>query len=191
MNQKIKYTYAEAYAVAMDLVSALSPFCDRITIAGSLRRRKTVVGDVEILYIGKQQTASDPNLLFGFTTENKADYKILSLETSGIFRRRLNVNGLTTYGLKNKLMVHCDSGIPIDLFSATEENWWNYLVCRTGPAESNIRIATAAKDKGFKWNPYGAGFSGRLHPNKIYPMRSEREVFEFVGLEYKEPWQRA
>lgn len=190
MNQKPKYSYAKAIMVAVDLVSALAPFCDRITIAGSLRRRKPVVGDVEILYIGKTQTARDPKTLFGFITENKADYKILSLETSGIFRRRLNVNGLETYGEKNKLMVHCSTGIPIDLFSATEENWWNYLVCRTGPAESNITIATAAKDKGFKWNPYGAGFSGRLHPDKIYPMYSEREVFEFVGLGYKEPWER-
>lgn len=36
------------------------------------------------------------------------------------------------YGSKNKLMRHRASGIPVDLFSATTANWFNYLVCRTG-----------------------------------------------------------
>ena len=31
--------------------------------------------------------------------------------------------------------------------------------CRTGPYASNIRIATAAKQRGWKWHPYGSGFS--------------------------------
>ena len=36
------------------------------------------------------------------------------------------------------------SGIPVDFFATTEEAWFNYLVCRTGPAELNTRIASAA-----------------------------------------------
>jgi DNA polymerase/3'-5' exonuclease PolX len=90
-------------------------------------------------------------------------------------------------------MRHVASGIPVDLFATTEACWHNYLVCRTGPAESNIRIAAAAKARGWKWNPYGEGFSrgGPLAgPEEARALRSEREVFEFVGLPYTEPEER-
>jgi hypothetical protein len=38
---------------------------------------------------------------------------------------------------KASLRIANRTGIPVDLFAATEDNWWNYLVCRTGPADSN------------------------------------------------------
>jgi len=91
------------------------------------------------------------------------------------------------YGRKNKLMLHRATGLPVDLFAATEDNWWNYLVCRTGPADSNMRICTAAQSKGWKWNPYGAGFS---RDGKVVAMTSEQEVFAFVGLPYTNPEHR-
>jgi hypothetical protein len=43
----------------------------------------------------------------------------------GILERRLNALGHETYGPKYKLMRHA-SGIPVDLFAATEESWFNY-----------------------------------------------------------------
>jgi hypothetical protein len=59
-------------------------------------------------------------------------------------------------------------GIPVDLFTATEDNWWNYVVCRTGPYASNIRIAQEARKSA-----------------------SEEEVFTFVGPPYALPWERS
>lgn len=46
------------------------------------------------------------------------------------------------WGEKNKLAVHVRTGIPVDFFAATEANWWNYLVCRTGGEQNNIAIAS-------------------------------------------------
>jgi len=86
------------------------------------------------------------------------------------------------------LAVHVGSGIPVDFFTATEENWFNYLVCRTGSAENNIEIAKAAQAKGWMWQPYGKGFidkSGEWHQPK-----SEEEVFTLVGLPYLAPKDR-
>jgi DNA polymerase/3'-5' exonuclease PolX len=85
-------------------------------------------------------------------------------------------------------MRHVASGIPADLFAATRENWWNYLVCRTGPADSNMRICMGAQARGWKWNPYGAGFSDP--EGNVRVMDSERAVFDFVGLPYREPEAR-
>jgi len=102
--------------------------------------------------------------------------------------KRKNVNGSEMWGEKNKLAVHVASGIPVDFFAASEANWFNYLVCRTGGAESNRQIAVACQANRLKWNPYGPGFTT---PNgSVVRMSSEREVFDWAGLPYREPWER-
>ncbi len=173
--------------VAAELCRVLKPVCERLVVAGSLRRRKATVGDVEILYIGKTEVRQDPADMFASITVNLADEQIAALEKVGTLERRKNVNGSTMYGSKNKLMRHRVSGLPVDLFAATSANWWNYLVCRTGPADSNTRICLAAQARGWKWNPYGAGFSRGL---ESVAMASEEEVFAFVGLPYANPEDR-
>ncbi|MDE2021280.1 MAG: hypothetical protein KGJ13_13170, partial [Patescibacteria group bacterium] len=80
------------------------------------------------------------------------------------------------------------SGIPVDFFSTAESSWFNYLVCRTGGADNNCQIALAANRKGWKWNPYGAGFTDQH--GQMVPARQERDVFELVGLPYRDPWDR-
>ena len=173
--------------VAAELCAALKPVCAKIIVAGSLRRRKATVGDVEILYIGKTEVRQDPADMFARITVNLADEAIAALEKSGVLERRKNKNGSEMYGAKNKLMRHHATSLPVDLFAATSENWWNYLVCRTGPADSNTRICMAAQDRGWKWNPYGAGFS---RGDEVRAMESEADVFAFVGLPYEQPEAR-
>ncbi len=48
---KTKYPRADAIAVARELCAVLKPVAARIIVAGSLRRQRPMVGDVEILYI--------------------------------------------------------------------------------------------------------------------------------------------
>ena len=43
--------YKQAKEIADNIVLMLSPFCDRIEIAGSIRRKKELIGDVEIVAI--------------------------------------------------------------------------------------------------------------------------------------------
>lgn len=184
---KTRYENAIGMKVAAELCAALRPACDRIIVAGSLRRRKPTIGDVEILYIAKTESRPDPRDLFSSCAFNLADEVIGELEKAGILTRRKNIKGAEMFGAVNKLMVHRETGLPVDLFAATTENWFNYLVCRTGPAESNTRICMAAQARGWKWNPYGPGFTrGR----ELRAMGSEAEVFGFVGLPYVEPRDR-
>jgi len=51
MNNKTKWPRFEAMNIALELVTKLTPYCARIEIAGSLRRGKSEVGDVEILFV--------------------------------------------------------------------------------------------------------------------------------------------
>lgn len=126
------------------------------------------------------------------TQWNMAEDEIGSLLGRGVLSKRPSVTGVFSWGLKNKLALH-RGGIPVDLFTASATNWFSYLVCRTGPAESNIRIATAAQVRGWKWNPYGAGFSrgGPLAGEReVHAVESEEDVFAFVGLPYFQPEER-
>lgn len=177
-----------AMGVAEEIVGSLRPSCLRIEVAGSLRRGKASVGDVEIVYVPISVSRPAGGDLFSREVAYLPDDRISEMEASGVLARRLNKAGRQTFGDKNKLMLHVPSGIPVDLFSTTEEAWWNYLVCRTGPAELNQRIASAALGRGWRWNPYGAGFTDG--DGRVYPVSRERDVFELVGLPYAEPKDR-
>ena len=185
---KSKFPRSDALAVARELVQVLRPSSleHRLIIAGSLRRGKQEVGDVEVLYIPIFTTERDG--LFDTKQVNQADAALDRLLSAGVLVKRPNVMGTEVWGEKNKLALHRASGIPVDLFTAQEANWFNLVVCRTGSAQSNVRIATAAQARGWKWNPYGAGFTDKT--GQLVPVRSERDAFELIGLPYLEPWQR-
>lgn len=162
--------------IAEDLKTMLERSCERIEIAGSIRRRKPDVGDIELLCIPKFENGAD-----------MLDGEIQGMCSMKILDRRRNKRGSTTYGPKNKLMVYVPSGIGVDIFSTTEECWAVSLVVRTGGKKTNQRIAMAALEKGYQFHAYGSGFST---PHGEIVCRSEREVFEAVGLPYLEPWER-
>ena len=183
---KTRFPRREAVAVARELCGLLKPACERLIVAGSLRRRKADVGDIEILYIPRTEVrqldliSSGPVCL--------ANEAISAMLDFGLITKRPSVTGSTSWGISNRLALH-RSGIPVDFFAASLANWHNYLVCRTGSAASNIRIATAAQNMGYRWQPYGTGFI-HLETGKIFPMESEKAVFDFVHLPYAEPWDR-
>jgi DNA polymerase (family 10) len=190
MSDKVKFPRKAALAVARELCVALKPACrqDRLIVAGSLRRRKEEVGDVEIVYVADHGIITPPGELLP-RAGNLADAVIADLEHRGLITRRLSKVGNEAFGPKNKLMVHVASGIPVDLFAIKESSWWNYVVCRTGPGEHNIAIANRAQEMGYKWHPYHDGLS-RLSDGTIIKIDSERALFDFLGWPYLEPWER-
>jgi DNA polymerase/3'-5' exonuclease PolX len=175
-----------AIAAAREILDHITPVCNRIIIAGSLRRMKQDVGDIEILYIPRTEIRQID--LIETAPVSLADEAIEKLLAQNIITKRLSVSGHPSWGEKNKLATH-HSGVPVDFFATTESAWHNYLVCRTGPAASNTRIATAAQQMGYQWKPYSTGFI-RLSDGKAFPMHSEQAVFDFVKLPYAEPRDR-
>jgi len=193
MSDKPKFAFTVAHVVAMQIVEALEPGCERIVIAGSLRRCEKTVGDIEIVYVPKFVDATPP----GELVERSIDLsigKIWNLIDVGVLVRRQNTNGSDTFGPRNKLMRHVQSQIPVDLFATDERSWFNYLVCRTGPAAFNIRVANRARELGWKWHPYDRGFSRVRTGSTVIEwqvIRTEEHLFEFLGWQYCQPWERA
>lgn len=166
----------KAREIAKEVRQYLDGSCVRIEIAGSIRRRKKDVGDIELLCI--------PRFDGGFDC---LDRRVCGLMFQGVLALRLNKLGRKVYGPKNKLMLHVSSGIGVDIFSTTKDCWPVSLVVRTGGKKTNQRIAMAALERGYRFHAYGSGFST---PSGEIVCRSEREVFEAVGLPYREPWER-
>ena len=189
MSDKVKWPALDAMKVAEELIRELAPHCERVCFAGSLRRKKPEVSDVEIVYIPREEMRGNPNDLF-FTPAptNVTDLVIERLETNHVLSRRKNVNGSEMFGEKNKLMVHVASGIPVDLFSTTVENWFVTLVVRTGSKETNLRLTNGAIARGGSLNAYGCGV--RWNNGHVAIATSEKAVFDLCGVPFMPPEDR-
>ena len=167
----------KAKAIAEELKSLLEPACEKMVIAGSIRRQKPEVGDIELLCIPRYVTGVD-----------QLDRGVRRLFVRGVLTYHRNKRGSTTYGPKNKLLLHLGSGIGVDMFSTTEDCWPVALVVRTGGENTNKEIATRALKRGMRFHAYGRGFT--LADGGELICRSEAAVFRAVGLAYKQPWER-
>lgn len=185
-----RWPRAEAEVVAGELLGDLGMCCERIAVGGSVRRKKDTVGDLELLFIPFWRIKKDPSDLFSQADVNLADEAIEGLVKRGVLALRPNTRGITTYGPKNKLMVHCASGIPVDLFSTSLENWNVSLVIRTGGKDTNLRLTTGAQRMGRKLHAYGSGVE-ILETGEILFCKSERDVFDLCAVPYLDPEDRA
>jgi DNA polymerase/3'-5' exonuclease PolX len=185
---KPKFPRAAALVATKEIVRALTGSCERLIIAGSLRRRKGRVGDIEVVYVPKFRDGKAVDLFAPAARVNCADEVLARLIETGMISKRLNAQGSENWGPKNKYATHTASGIPVDFFETTIRAWWGYLVCRTGPAEFNVRLAASARARGLEYHPYQGNFT-RSDGTEIWP-GSELEVLEIGGIEYLEPRER-
>ena len=188
MSDKKKFPRSQAFNVATELALLLKPYVEEIIVAGSLRREKPFVGDIELLYIPRIEKVKTG--LFNEDTAplNHTDNFLVSLLNAEVIEKRPNVNGQFAWGVNNKLSRHVSSGIPLDLFATTRENWWVSLVVRTGSKETNLRLTMGAQKLGRSLIAYGCGV--RESDGNVISATSEREVFELCGVPYLEPTKR-
>lgn len=185
--EKVKRPYKAAMDVAESLVAELGKHCERIQIAGSLRRGKAQVGDIEILYIPFWDVRAKPGEFFEKEPYALTDRVFQWWLDSGLITKRLSKDGVPAWGAQNKLGVHARTGIPVDFFGTTLSNWWMSLVIRTGSKETNIRLATGAKRLGRHLHPYGSGVSEH---GTMITATSEEHVFALCGVAYLPPHKR-
>lgn len=176
--------------MAGELVIRLRPYVERIEIAGSLRREKSYVHDIELVFIPKSSVCTD---LLGGVIGNRDEahgFIQFGLLDSGIVAKRPSRDGRTVWGPKNKLSWHVESGIPIDFFSTVYKNWVNTLFVRTGGKKNNLMVTMGANKRGWSFEAYGSGFH-RLNDHSVrHESASEEDIFAFVGLPYREPCLR-
>src|SRR4051812_33321091 len=100
MSEKQKFPRAQALAVAHEIVAALAPACTRIEIAGSLRRGRENVGDVEILFVPKMDSVQVD--FFGSRElVSQVEPLLAQMLHGGTLEKRPSKTGVFAWGDKN------------------------------------------------------------------------------------------
>lgn len=186
MDTKIKLE--DAKIIAQQLINLLSEHCERIEVAGSVRRNKPKVKDIELVIIPKVEVEFSGL----FNDEENIFYPIdRFIQGDDRFDFRLNKNGQRMYGEKNKLIVyHPVPGvnIPVDIFAASKENFMMVKFVRTGGAENNLQVARKANSLGMNLRIYESCFEDKR--GYKYIMNSEEQIYKFLELPYLQPEER-
>lgn len=179
--------WAEAKKIADMQVEILRPHCERIEIAGSLRRLKPVVGDIEIVCVSKTEKFQDD--LFGVTDE------MLSLLHYLEFKFEKETGAKKVKGKEKYFQFTLPDGINLDIFIVTLPAQWGVLyTIRTGPAEFSHWCVTnspiGALPAGYKVSRGGVYIADEVETGAPITMPQETDFLDFLGLGWIEPHDR-
>jgi DNA polymerase/3'-5' exonuclease PolX len=172
---KTKVPLHVARTFAEQFVAELAPACHRIEIAGSIRRKKSEVGDIELIAIPKQRL----NLLMEPMVDTELD---LLLYDSGY--------ELTKNGPKYKQILTMLEGMTVDLFIADALNWGYIMMLRTGPWEYSRDMVTARIKGGMKPNHLTCSDGYVWRDGGVVPLPDEESFYTAWGLSWLEPEKR-
>jgi len=157
----------KARGIAEKYMEQLRPHCFRIEIAGSIRREKPEVKDIEIVAIPRP-------------------YESIGIFQTGIatvVNQWPKVKGELPCKYTQRLL---PEGIKLDLFFANKNNWGLIFAIRTGSAEYSHQIlAKGWVAKGCK------SIRGHLYYHGHTVQTSEEEdIFKLIGIPWTEPSKR-
>jgi DNA polymerase (family 10) len=157
------YLYPVAYAEAEQIVERLKqqPGILRISIAGSLRRRKETVHDIDVV---------------ASVTDDSQRGAIMDA-----FTTMPNVVAITGKG-ETKSSVVLTPGIAMDLRLCTDDIYPTMLHHFTGSKEHNVALRGYALDHGMKVSEWGL-FRGET----LLPVKDETEFYAALGMDFVPP----
>ncbi|MBW2560817.1 MAG: hypothetical protein JRE40_08180 [Deltaproteobacteria bacterium] len=155
-----KISLERAEKIAAEVVKRLSPYCQKIEVAGSVRRKKPWVRDIDFVLI-------------------PSDLWNLQHEIMGMGQVRMS---------GNKLMRVMVGSTQVDIYFASPETWAMLLLIRTGSAENNIRLATLAKKKG--WHLAASGDGLFNEDGERIAGDTEISIYNALGLRWQRPEER-
>ncbi|MFG2355449.1 DNA polymerase/3'-5' exonuclease PolX [Streptomyces sp. NPDC048521] len=154
-----------ALDTAEEIVAALSglPGCGRCAYAGSLRRMRETVGDLDVLVAAKRSAPFMEALC-----ELPATAEVIARGTK-------------------KTSVRTDRGLQVDLRVLPPESWGAGMQYFTGSRAHNIRTRTIAVHQGLKLSEYGVFDT---ESGEAVASRTEEEVYARLGLPWIPPTLR-
>lgn len=159
-RQERRVLLLEAEEVVKPLLSYLKAIegVKNVEVAGSFRRRKETVGDLDILVTAK----SAMPVMSGFAAYDEMS-EVLSKGTT-------------------RASIVLKSGLHVDLRVVPQASYGAALCYFTGSKAHNIALRKIAIDQGYKINEYGI-YKGR----RRVAGKSEQEIYQKIGLAYIEP----
>jgi DNA polymerase (family 10) len=166
-----KHLYPQAFESANKIISMLNKIkgVKKCEYAGSLRRRKEIIGDIDILLSATDKSRKD--IFKEFTTNPEVDSVIAIGPTKA------------TALLKNG--IHCDLRI------VQESEYPFALNYFTGSKEHNVEMRSLARKQGWTLNEYGFTRIEDIKPSKkISPIPmcdTEEDIYKALGLHFIPP----
>jgi DNA polymerase (family X) len=157
-----RHLLSEAFAAADAILESLRSHPDvlRCSTAGSLRRSKEIIGDIDLLASSRKPAA-----------------------VIDFFTRQAGVMSVTAKG-DTKASVILTGGIQADLRVVSDAEFPFALLYFTGGKEHNIVMRQRAIQRGLRLNEYGL-FQSKVEtrdPKLLVPCSTEEEVFQQLGL---------
>ena len=176
---ELRVPLVEGDRVAAELIAVLRPACERIEVAGSIRRRRADVGDVELIAVPRIEGVPG---LFSPTGSVNRLWDLVNNLIGRPGEPRLLATHLTDprMGERYAKLRHPGSGLQVDLFTARAETYGLILLIRTGPADYSRWLVTEARRRGFHVK------DGELHRGGLgcgsiacerVPVPEERDVY--------------
>lgn len=160
MGNRLFYNRAEENTQPLVEYMEKNDGVDQIAVAGSYRRKKETVGDIDILVTGKDSA----NIMNHFV-----NYE--------------DVQDIISQG-KTKSSVHLRGGLQVDLRVVDRDSYGAALVYFTGSQDHNIQIRHIAREKGLKVNEYGVNDE---ETGESIAGKSEEEVYQALDIPYIMP----
>ena len=136
----------------------------RVEIAGSARRAKETIGDIDIL-----------------ASCNASDRKeVLEFFEKQDFLKQIEVSGET------KITARLHSGVQIDLRVVDEDEFGAALQYFTGSQSHNVILRTLAKKENYKVNEYGIYKINGDTEEKVGG-ENETDIYDILGMQYVPP----
>lgn len=173
MSTTTKTPYSVIHPIAQRLRDALAPHCERIELAGSLRRQKPMVGDIEVVAIPRLQKNifGEPIPFLATLLDDFLVEKVVLAKNGPRYKQ-------FAYG-----------PYKVDLFLPTAETWGSVFTIRTGSADFTHWLVSQQPHGAA---PFGLAFDGgRLYAHgRLLATPEEADVFAAVGLAHIDPADR-
>jgi DNA polymerase/3'-5' exonuclease PolX len=175
------YALERAEVIADELVRVLSPACELIAIAGSIRRQAPQVHDIDIVIYPIIERVGQLSLL-------EVD-SVLTMYPHLLFDV-LAGNGWAalSFGRYPRIVRFEYRMMPVDLYIAEPDgsNYYSLLQCRTGSEIFNVNLVQRCRRLGLQ---YRAGH-GIYKDGARFDDGTEAGIFRAVGMDYVQPWER-
>jgi DNA polymerase/3'-5' exonuclease PolX len=174
-NLRTQIPLADAERYAARIVEALKPLCSKIDVAGSIRRRRHLINDIDLVILAADRAA----------VKARCTQRNPHVVTDGA------INFIFLLGGQIQVDVFfAHDGVP-DLVQPEPSNWGSLLLCRTGSQAFNVWYAQQSRNAGYHWNPYkGLVVSDRGGPARVAYGSEEAGMFSSLKLAWIPPEQR-
>lgn len=137
-----------AQEAAQALREKLAPYCERIEIAGSIRRQRSDCKDIELVAIPLIAPSQGAGMLFADDRDQLADFLQLATRDpeKGLARPRRSADADRSppWGERYKVLAwfYRHRWLKVDLFTATPETWGTQFAIRTGGSDFSRLLVT-------------------------------------------------